>query len=100
MFSHLDTYTRPEPQQSALITIDLQNDFCLPGAPAEGEGALKAAQQAALAVNLYRELGLPIFMSSGCTHWNREPKQWTSAAGKPLNQARPCSPRTLTVHSL
>jgi len=61
MFSHLDTYTRPEPQQSALITIDLQNDFCLPGAPAEGEGALKAAQQAALAVNLYRELGLPIF---------------------------------------
>lgn len=60
MFSHFSKYTRPEPKQSALITIDLQNDFVLPGAPAEGEGAARAASMTGKMVRYYREHGLPI----------------------------------------
>lgn len=61
MFSHLSKYTRPQPLSSALITIDLQNDFVLPGAPAEGAGAAAAAVKTGELVQLYRELQLPIF---------------------------------------
>lgn len=60
MFDHFSQFTRPEPQNSALITIDLQNDFVLPGAPAEGEGAAKAAAVTATIAQCYRELRLPI----------------------------------------
>ncbi len=61
MFFHLDKYTEPHPSSSALITIDLQNDFCLPGAPAEGMGALDAAVWASRMASFYRALNLPIF---------------------------------------
>lgn len=60
MFSHFSKYTRPEPEKSALITIDLQNDFVLPGAPAEGVGAARAAAMTGSMVQYYREHGLPI----------------------------------------
>ncbi|SIN74408.1 cysteine hydrolase family protein [Halodesulfovibrio marinisediminis] len=60
MFSHFSKYTRPEPEKSALITIDLQNDFVLPGAPAEGEGAARVAAMTGAMVQYYRECGLPI----------------------------------------
>lgn len=61
MFDHLDEHTRPEPERAALLTIDLQNDFCLPGAPAEGAGALHAAHTAAQLAQYYRDHGLPIY---------------------------------------
>ncbi|MEZ6851991.1 cysteine hydrolase family protein [Halodesulfovibrio aestuarii] len=60
MFSHFSKYTLPEPTQSALITIDLQNDFVLSGAPAEGKGAARAAAMAGEMVRYYRNHGLPI----------------------------------------
>ena len=60
MFSHLSKYTRPEPLSSALITIDLQNDFVRPGAPAESAGAADAAVKTGELVQFYRELQLPI----------------------------------------
>ena len=60
MFSHFSKYTRPEPKRSALITIDLQNDFVLPGAPAEGVGAARAATMTGKMVQYYRENDLPI----------------------------------------
>lgn len=60
MFSHLSKYTTPQPVASALITIDLQNDFVLPGAPAEGAGAAAAAAKTGEMVQLYRELKLPV----------------------------------------
>lgn len=34
----MDTYTRPDPQRAALLTIDTQNDFTLSDAPAEVPG--------------------------------------------------------------
>lgn len=60
MFSHLSKYTRPQPLSSALITIDLQNDFVRSGAPAEGAGAAAVAVKTGEMVQLYRELQLPI----------------------------------------
>lgn len=60
MFSHFSKYTVPEPQKSALITIDLQNDFVRPGAPAEGEGAASAAIMTGRMAAYYRKVGLPI----------------------------------------
>ena len=35
----MDTYTKLNPRSVALITVDVQNDFVLPGAPAEIPGA-------------------------------------------------------------
>lgn len=60
MFSHFSKYTVPQPHKSALITIDLQNDFVLPGAPAEGVGAASAASVTGKVAQFYRERQLPI----------------------------------------
>ncbi|MCG8530113.1 MAG: cysteine hydrolase [Desulfovibrionales bacterium] len=60
MFNDFSKYTQPHPERSALLTIDLQNDFVLPGAPAEGAGALSAAKKAGKMAALYRSLGLPV----------------------------------------
>jgi len=60
MFSHFSKYTVPEPQKSALITSDLQNDFVRSGAPAEGEGAASAAAMTGAMAAFYRKMQLPI----------------------------------------
>ena len=52
--------TRPQPLRSALLTVDLQNDFVLPGAPLETPCAAVLPAAARL-VRLYRNRGLPIF---------------------------------------
>ncbi len=60
IFNHLDKYTRPERDRCALVTIDLQNDFVLPNAPAEGKGAMQAARQACEMTDFCRDEGIPI----------------------------------------
>lgn len=60
MFNNFSKYTVPQPYKSALVTIDLQNDFVLPGAPAEGVGAAYAASVSGKVAQFYRERQLPI----------------------------------------
>lgn len=44
----------------ALLIIDMQNDFCLPGAPFEVKGALPVARQIKKALDAGRSRGLPV----------------------------------------
>ncbi|HHU87287.1 MAG: cysteine hydrolase family protein [Pelotomaculaceae bacterium] len=46
--------------KTALLIIDMQNDFCLPGAPFEVKGALSVAAQIKKALDAGRSFGLPI----------------------------------------
>ena len=46
--------------KTALLIIDMQNDFCLPGAPFEVKGALAVATQIKKAMDAGRSYGLPI----------------------------------------
>jgi nicotinamidase-related amidase len=46
--------------KTALLIIDMQNDFCLPGAPFEIKGAASAAPNIKKALNTSRNCGLPI----------------------------------------
>ncbi|QGP91999.1 Maleamate amidohydrolase [Neomoorella glycerini] len=46
--------------KTALLIIDMQNDFCLPGAPFEVSGALKVAAKIKEALEACRKNGLPI----------------------------------------
>jgi nicotinamidase-related amidase len=53
-------YTTPEPGRSALLTIDVQEDFTRPGAPAEIRGTWERLPAMRRVVEAYRRHGLPI----------------------------------------
>ncbi len=53
-------YTTPEPARSALLTIDVQEDFTRPGAPAEIRGTWERLPAMRRVVEAYRKHGLPI----------------------------------------
>lgn len=50
----MDQYTQPHPETSVLLTIDTQNDFTLPGAPAAIEGTAQAVPQMQRLVEAFR----------------------------------------------
>jgi nicotinamidase-related amidase len=54
------SYTKPNWNTSALITIDTQNDFTLPGAPAQIEGTYEILPNMRTVLQAYREKCLPI----------------------------------------
>jgi nicotinamidase-related amidase len=56
----LGMYTEPHLSTSALITIDTQNDFTLPNAPARIPGTQEILPQMQNLVDAYRRCGLPI----------------------------------------
>jgi nicotinamidase-related amidase len=56
----MSRYTAPEPQRSALLTIDVQEDFTLPGAPAEIRGTWDRLPAMRRLLDAYREYKLPI----------------------------------------
>jgi nicotinamidase-related amidase len=56
----MDEYVRPNPERAALLTIDVQNDFTLPGAPAEIPGTADAVPQMQRVVEAFRAAGRPI----------------------------------------
>ena len=58
--SGMPGYTTPEPERSALLTIDVQEDFIRPGAPAEIRGTFERLPAMRRVVDAYREHGLPI----------------------------------------
>jgi len=53
-------YTEPDLIMSALVTIDTQRDFSLPGAPAEIPGTLDVIPNMVRLLTAYRHYGLPI----------------------------------------
>jgi nicotinamidase-related amidase len=53
-------YTEPELSHSVLVTIDSQNDFALPGAPAVIAGTYDILPRMVKLLKQYRERGLPI----------------------------------------
>ena len=56
----MDEYTRPDYQSIALLTIDAQNDFSLPGAPLEIKGTMEAIPKIVKLLELFRKLAKPI----------------------------------------
>ena len=54
-------YLTPHPGTSALLTIDVQRDFSLPGAPAEVAGTMDAVPEMRRLVRAYRKQGRPVF---------------------------------------
>lgn len=56
----MDKYTHPEPSRAVLLTIDTQNDFTLPGAPAEIPETAEAVPQIQRLVNAFRSEDSPI----------------------------------------
>lgn len=54
------SYIYPDWSKSALITIDTQNDFVLPGAPAEIKGTFEILPRMERILNTYRAEALPI----------------------------------------
>lgn len=59
MSEHID-YTAPDKNRCALLTIDVQNDFVLPGAPAEIAGAYGLVPAMRDLLLAFREAELPI----------------------------------------
>ncbi|HOK07406.1 MAG TPA: isochorismatase family cysteine hydrolase [Syntrophales bacterium] len=55
-----DFYTRPHLDISALVTVDLQNDFALPGGSAFVPGTPEIVPNAARLVEAYRRRRLPV----------------------------------------
>ncbi|SHN23404.1 cysteine hydrolase family protein [Gracilibacillus kekensis] len=53
-------YTNPNWRNSFLVTIDTQNDFTLPNAPAKIEGTLNILPKMKKLLNIYRKYELPI----------------------------------------
>ncbi|HEY2845313.1 MAG TPA: isochorismatase family cysteine hydrolase [Bryobacteraceae bacterium] len=53
-------YTSPVPARSALLTIDVQQDFTMPGAPAEIAGTHDRLPVMRRVLDAYRQLRLPI----------------------------------------
>jgi nicotinamidase-related amidase len=56
----MDEYTRPDYQHMALITIDVQNDFALPGAPLEIKGTMEVIPAIVTLLKLFRKLSKPV----------------------------------------
>jgi nicotinamidase-related amidase len=56
----MDDYTRPNPDRAALLTIDVQNDFTRPDAPATIEGTMAALPQMERLVDAFRYTDAPI----------------------------------------
>lgn len=56
----MDEYTRPRPDSAVLLTIDVQNDFTRPGAPAEIEGTAEAVPRMRRLVEAFRSADAPI----------------------------------------
>ena len=56
----MDDYVQPHRDSAALLTIDVQNDFTLPGAPAEIEGTSDVVPQISRLVESFREVEAPI----------------------------------------
>jgi nicotinamidase-related amidase len=56
----MDEYTGPDYKSMALITIDVQNDFSLPGAPLEIKGTMEAIPNIVKLLELFRKLAKPI----------------------------------------
>lgn len=60
MMATLDSYLQPDPQRTALLTIDVQNDFVLLGAVAEIVGSAAVVPQIGQLVGAFRVAGRPI----------------------------------------
>jgi len=56
----MDQYTEPHFDRSALLTIDMQNDFSLDNAPARIDGTTQVIQNIVQLLNAYRNHRLPI----------------------------------------
>jgi len=56
----MNEYTRPDPNRAVLLTIDTQNDFTLPGAPAEVAGTAEAVPRIQRLVETARSEGVPV----------------------------------------
>ncbi len=56
----MTSYTIPEKKHSTLMTVDVQRDFVLPGAPCEIAGSLQMIPAIQKLVRFYRERELPI----------------------------------------
>ena len=56
----MQDYLSPEPQRSALLTIDAQRDFVLPGAPASFGGSASTAERMKRLTTTFRTIGAPI----------------------------------------
>ncbi|MDZ7687212.1 MAG: isochorismatase family cysteine hydrolase [Halobacteriales archaeon] len=56
----MDEYTRPDSSKAVLLTIDTQNDFTLPGAPAEIDGTAEVVPKIQRLVNTFRSEDSPI----------------------------------------
>lgn len=56
----MDEYIQPRPESSVLLTIDTQNDFTLPGAPAEIEGTDQAVPHIKQLIEAFRSSDAPI----------------------------------------
>lgn len=56
----MDEYTRLHPEQAALLTVDVQNDFTRPGAPAEIPGTQDAVPRMRRLVAAFRAAARPV----------------------------------------
>ena len=56
----MDEYTGPDYKSISLITVDVQNDFALPGAPLEIKGTMEAIPNIVKLLELFRKLAKPI----------------------------------------
>lgn len=56
----MDEYTTPDNENAALLTIDVQRDFTLPGAPAEVPGTSDAVPRMSQVVEAFREKDAPV----------------------------------------
>lgn len=56
----MNEYVRPQRDAAGLLTIDTQNDFTKPGAPAEIEGTAEAVPRMQRLVESFRTKGAPI----------------------------------------
>lgn len=56
----MDKYTRPHRDSAAFLIIDTQNDFTLPGAPAEIERTAEAVPRMSRLVETFRSENAPV----------------------------------------
>jgi nicotinamidase-related amidase len=56
----MNPYTQPHPESAALLTIDVQRDFSLPGAPLETPGTIEVAPRIRRLLDAFRAAGRPI----------------------------------------
>ena len=56
----MDDYTRPDYRHMALVTVDVQNDFSLPGSALEIKGTMEVLPNIVSLLKLFRAMGKPI----------------------------------------